>query len=77
MWAVTHRAKPYQLAVLIKKSLLSRVPVKPLYNTIFKIIISPLSMLYLQKVLLMHLKKCAFYIIHKSKLPLRVSFKLI
>ena len=36
---------------------LSRVSVKPLYNTI----ISPLSMLYLQKVLLIHLKKSVFY----------------
>ena len=39
---------------------LSRVSVKPLYNTIITII-SPLSMLYLQKVLLIHLKKSVFY----------------
>ena len=32
-------------------------------------------MLYLQKVLLMHLKKCVFYIICKLKSFLRVSFK--
>ena len=37
--------------------------------------ISPLSMLYLQKFLLIHLKKCVFYIIYKLlELPLRVSF---
>ena len=45
------RAKPYQLAPLIKKSL-DDVPVKPLYNTSIKILISPLSMPFLQKVLL-------------------------
>ena len=54
---------------------LSRVPVKPLYNTSFKISISPLSSLYLQKVLLIHLKKYLFYISYKSKLSLCVSFK--
>ena len=74
MCAVTHRAKPHQLALLIKKSLDDViVPVKPLYNTTItrnKIFISPLSMLYLQKVLLIHLKKCVFYIIYKLKLPL-------
>ena len=48
---------------------------KPLYNTSIQIFISPLCRLYLQKVLLIHLKKCVFYIIHKLKLPLRVSFK--
>ena len=32
------------------------VPVKPLYNTSIKIILSPLSMLYLQEVLLIRLK---------------------
>ena len=53
----------------------SRVPVKPQYNTSIKVFISPLTMLYLGKVLLIHLKKCIFYIIYKSKLPLRVSFK--
>ena len=56
---------------------LSRVPVKPLYNTSTKIFISSVSMLYLQKVLLIHLKKCVFYIIYKLELPLRVSFKCI
>ena len=54
---------------------LGRVPVKPPYNTSIKIFISPLPMLYSQKVLLIHLKKCVFYIIYKLKLPLRLSFK--
>ena len=31
---------------------------KPFYNTSIKTFISPLSMLYLQKVVLVHLKKC-------------------
>ena len=73
MCAVIHRAKPYKLALLIKKSLddvISTQPVKPLYNTSIAIFISPLSMLYLQKVLLEHFKKK--YII--LKLPLHVSF---
>ena len=48
---------------------------KPLYNTSFKIFISLLPMLYLQKVLLIHLKKCVFYIIYELKFPSRVSFK--
>ena len=50
---------------------------KPLYNTSIRIFISLLSMLYLQKVLLIHLKKCVFYIIglYESKLLLCVSFK--
>ena len=71
MCAFTHRAKPYLLALLTIKSLkesyaLSRVPVKPLHNNIIQICISPLSMLYLKKVLLIHLlKKCVFYIIFK------------
>ena len=55
---------------------LSRVPVKPLYNTSIKIFIPPLSMLYLQKVLLVHSKKCVFYIMYELKLPLCVSFKV-
>ena len=55
MCAVTDRAKPYQLALLIKKSLDDViVPVKPLYNTSIKIFIILLSMLYLQNVLLIH-----------------------
>ena len=58
---ITSGDKPYPLALLIKKSLdVSRVPVKPLYNTSIKILISPLSILYLQRVLLIHLKKCVF-----------------
>ena len=36
--------------------------VKPLFNTSIKILISPLPMLYLQKVLSIHLKKCVLYI---------------
>ena len=77
----SHPYKPYQLALLIKKSLddvtwaLSRVPVKPLYHTSIKIFISPVFMLYLQKVLLIHLKTCVFYITFELKLPLHVSFK--
>ena len=53
---------------------LNRVPVKRLYNTSIKLCISPLSMLYLEKVLLIRLKKCVFYIMYELKLPLRVSF---
>ena len=34
-----------------------------------RILITPLSMLYLQDVLLTHLKKCEFYIIYKSNSP--------
>ena len=80
MCVVTNRAKPYQLALLIKKSLDDVTDTQQsaceatLHNSI-KTFISPLSMLYLQKVLLIHLKKCVFYIMYKSKLPLRVSFK--
>ena len=37
------------------------LPVRPLYNTSIKLVMSPLSMLNLQKVLLVHLKKCVFY----------------
>ena len=54
---------------------LSRVPVKPLYNTSIKIFTSPLFVLYLQKVLLIYLKKYVFFIIYTLKLPLCVSFK--
>ena len=43
---------------------------KLLYNTSINIFISLLSMLYLQRVLLIHLKKCVFYINYKYKLPL-------
>ena len=68
MCVVTHRAEPYQLALHIKKY------VKPLYNTSINISISTLSMLHLQKVILIHLKNCVFYITYE--LPLRVSFKL-
>ena len=32
-------------------------------------------MLYLQKVLLIYLKECVFFITYELKLPLRVSFK--
>ena len=82
MCAVTHRAKLYQLSFLIIKSLddvigLQQMHVKPLYNTSIETLISPLSMLNLQKVPLIHLKKCVFYIIYKSKWPLRVIFKAI
>ena len=34
-------------------------------------------MLYSQKVILIYLNKCVFYIIHKLKFPLRVSFKIV
>ena len=45
MCAVIHRAKSYQLALLIKKSLDDvRVPVKPLYNTSIEIFISPYAL---------------------------------
>ena len=75
MWAVTNRAKPYQLALLIKTSQDDVIGTqqKPLYISI-KIFISPLSMLSLQKVLLKYLKECVLYIIYELELPLRVSF---
>ena len=76
MCAFTHQAKPYQLALLIKKSLDDVTgTVKPLYDTSIKIFISPLSILYLQEVVLIHLKKCVFYIIYELKLPLRFSLR--
>ena len=81
MCAVTHRAKPYQLALLIKKSLADVIGTQQraceatLQYNFINIFISPLSMLYLQKVLLIHLQKCVFYIIFELKLPLRVAFK--
>ena len=75
MCAVIHRAKPYQLAPFIKKNLddvigstceceatlrgHSTIPVSTF--------ISPLSMPYLQKVPLMHLKKCVRYMVYQSK----------
>ena len=66
MCAVTHSAKPYQLALLFKKNLADVIgtqkPVKPLYNTSIEIFISPLCMLCLQKVLLVHLNICVYYI---------------
>ena len=52
---------------------LSRMPM-PLCNTSIKILISPLSMLYLQIVILIHLRECVFYIIYRLKWPLYVSF---
>ena len=67
MCVVTHRPRPYQLALLIKKSLddvIGTQYVKPLYNISIKILISPISMLYLQKVLLIHLKICVLYYVH-------------
>ena len=48
---------------------------KPLYDTSIKIFISPSSILYLQEVVLIHLKKCVFYIIYELKLPLRFSLR--
>ena len=54
---------------------LNRVPVKPIYNTIIDKFISPLPLLYLQNVLLIHLEKCVFNIIDKSKLTLRTFLK--
>ena len=47
---------------------------KPLYNTSIKIFISPLSMLHLQQVVFIFLKKCVFYITYELKLPCHVSF---
>ena len=46
MCAVAHRAKPYQLALLIKKSLddvIGTQTVKPIYNASIEIFISPLK----------------------------------
>ena len=56
-------------------SAFSRVPLKPLYNTSIKLLISPISMLYLQKVLLIHLKKCIFYIIYESEILNKLIFE--
>ena len=49
------------------------VHVTPPHKTSIKILISSLSMLDLQKVLSIHLKKCVFYTIYRLKLPLRIS----
>ena len=49
---------------------------KPLYNTSNKLVISPLSNYTLFAESSAHLKKCAFYIIFKSKLPLCVTFNV-
>ena len=72
MCAVTHRAKPYQPALVIKKSLddqQSDCEATLQYQNIY------FSLLYaLQKVLFISLKKCVFYIIYKLKLALHVSF---
>ena len=70
-----YRAKPYQLALPIKKSLHDVIGIQQNVCASVKILISLLSMLYLQKVLLIHLNKCVFYIIYELKLTLRVSFK--
>ena len=79
MCAVTHRAKPYQLTLLIKKSLDDVIGTQQsareatlqyqYENSYFPL------MLYLRKVLLIHLQKVVFYIIYKLKLPLHASFK--
>ena len=66
MCAVTHRAKPYQLALLIKKSQddvigTRQSPVNPLYNISIKIFISTLSILYLHKVLLINIRSAAHF----------------
>ena len=68
MCAVTHKAKPYQLVLLFKKhlddvmgTLQSACEATLQYqykNTLFSLIYA-----YGQKVLLIYLKKCAFYII--------------
>ena len=68
MCAVTHGAKPYQLALLIKKSLddvmgtrqgACEATLKYQYQNIH----FSLIYVYLQRVLLIHFKKCVFYII--------------
>ena len=69
MCAVTHKAKLSQLVLLIKKSLDDVIGTQQsareaTLHTSIKICISPLSMLYFQKVLLIRLKKCVFYIIY-------------
>ena len=61
-------AMPYQLALLSKKSIVDvkgaqRNTYATLQYTSIKIFISPLSMLYLQNVLFIHLRECVFYII--------------
>ena len=78
MFSVTN---PYQLALLIKKSLhnvmgtqLNACEATVQYHSI-QIFISPLSLLYLQKVLFVHIKKCVFYIIYEMKFSLHISFK--
>ena len=80
MCAITHRAKSYQHALFIKMSLDDVIgPQQSACEAILqyqnKILISPLT-ICLQKVLLKHLKKCAFYMIYKLKLPLRVSLRI-
>ena len=73
MCGAIYRAQPYQLALLIKKSLNDDIAPLQYSTKTFITLISPLSMLYLQRVLLIHLKKCVFHIICISKLSLHVS----
>ena len=72
MCAVTHRAKPFQLTRLIKKSVDeifgTQLPMKPLYNTCIEIFITLLSMFYLQKVLLINVEMCILHYIYYIKI---------
>ena len=77
IFSISHqdiRSCPFYLS---SERLWSHSTIPVLYNTTIKIFVSPLSMLYLQKVLLIHLKKCVFYTIYQSKLPLCVSFNYV
>ena len=80
MCPVTHRAKPYQLALFIKKSLddvigtPQSVHEGTLQYQYWNIHFSLVYMLYLQKLKVLLTNLYVFFIIYKIKLPLCVSF---
>ena len=80
MCAVTHRAKPYQLALLIKKSLDDVIGTQQsvcedtLQYQYYKMYFSLIHALFAESSIDI-LKKCVFYITYKLKLPLRVFFE--
>ena len=79
MCAVTNRAKSYQLALLIKKSLDDVMGTQQsaceatLQYQYQNINFSRIYALFL----VTHLKKCVYHIIYKFKLTLCVSFRLL
>ena len=71
MCAVTHRAKPYQLALLINKSL-DDVTIPILRYSFLQYIYALFAESSIDT---SHLKKSLFYTIYELKLPLHVPFK--